>query len=118
MNLICTLGRMARILAALAAAVLTATATMAAALATPRPRPPGWNKHPGRPASTHPAINYYPPGWNKHPPLPAHAHTLAAGGLPGWQLTLIAVLALLLAIALAVTYRLRAARRRISATTA
>ena len=36
MNPICTLGRMARILAALAAAVLTATATMAAALATPR----------------------------------------------------------------------------------
>ena len=96
MNPAHALRRLARILAAALAAGL-ACAAAPAALATPRPQPPGWNKH---------------------PPLPAHAHTLAAGGLPGWQLPLIAVLALLLAIALAVTYRLRAARRRISATTA
>jgi hypothetical protein len=59
-----------------------------------------------------------PPGWNKHPPLPAHTHTAAAGGMPGWQITLIAAAAVLLAAALAVTvYRIRAARRHVTAST-
>ena len=102
MNPIYAIGRLARILAALAAAALTVIATTAAALATPRPRPPGWNKHPPRPASTHPIINYYPPGWNQHPPLPAHVHALAAGGMPGWQITLIAAAAAILAASAAV----------------
>jgi hypothetical protein len=117
MNPAHTIRRLARTLTAALAAAL-ACAAAPAALAIPRPLPPGWNKHPPLPASAHPAINYYPPGWNKHPPLPAHAHTLAAGGLPGWQLTLIVVLAAGLATALAVTYRLRVARRRVSVTTA
>jgi hypothetical protein len=60
-----------------------------------------------------------PPGWYKHPPLPAHAHTAAAGGMPGWQVTLIAAAAVLLAAALAViVYRIRGARRRVTASTA
>jgi hypothetical protein len=36
--------------------------------------------------------------------------------MPGWQLTLLVVLAVLLTTALAVAYRLRAARRRVSVT--
>ena len=87
-----------------------------AALAIPRPLPPGWNKHPPLPAA-HLALRF-PPGWNKHPPLPAHAHTLATSGLPGWQITFLVVIAVLPAAALAVTCRLRAARRRTSATAA
>jgi len=116
MNPAHALRRLARILAAALAAGL-ACAAAPAALATPRPQPPGWNKHPPLPAAAHPALRF-PPGWNKHPPLPAHAHSLATGGLSGWQITLLVVLAVLLATALAVTYRLRATRRRVSATTA
>jgi len=92
MNPARTIGRLARILAVLGAAVLAVTAAAAAALATPRPRPPGWNKH---------------------PPLPAHVHAAVTGGMPGWQLTLIAAAAALVAAALAVmVYRARSARRR------
>ncbi len=94
MNPIRAIARLACILAGLAAAFAAAAP---AAWANPRPRGPGWNKH---------------------PPLPAHAHVAATGAMPGWQITLLVVLAVLLATALAVTYRLRAARRRISATTA
>jgi hypothetical protein len=108
--------RLARILATAMATWLACDAAPAA-LATPRPQPPGWNKHPPLPASTHPTLRY-PPGWNKHPPLPAHVHGLGPGGLPTWQLALLVVTAVLLATAVAVTYRLRAARRRVSATTA
>ena len=113
-----TIRRLARILAAVLAAAL-ACAAAPAALATPRPRPPGWNKHPPLPAGPQPAVRF-PPGWNKHPPLPgpARLHAALAGGMPGWQITLIVVAAALLAAALAVTYRLRAARRRISASAA
>jgi hypothetical protein len=115
MNPAHAIRHLARALAAALAAGL-ACAVAPAALATSRPLPPGWDKHPPLPAA-HPALRF-PPGWNKHPPLPAHAHTLATGGLPGWQITLLVVIAILLAAALAVTYRLRATRRRISATTA
>ena len=60
-----------------------------------------------------------PPGWNKHPPLPTHTHTVAAGGMPGWQIALITAVAVLLAAALAViVYRMRATRRRVTASTA
>jgi len=71
------IGRLARILAVLGAAVLAVTAAAAAALATPRPKPPGWNKH---------------------PPLPGHIHA-AVTGMPGWQITLIAITAAVLAVA-------------------
>jgi hypothetical protein len=111
-------GRLARLLAALAAAALAVTVPTAAALATPRPRPPGWNKHPPVPASTHPAINYHPPGWNKHPPLHAHVHALATGGMPGWQIALIAAAVLASAAAVALLARARAARRRTTASPA
>jgi hypothetical protein len=44
---------------------------------------------------------------------------VATGGMPGWQITLIAAAAVLLAAALALTvYRIRAARRRVTASTA
>jgi hypothetical protein len=128
MNTAHPIRRLARLLATAPAAGLAFAAAVPAALASaspgqaralswadpPRPLPPGWNKHPPLPASPRPALRY-PPGWNKHPPLPAHAHTLATGGLPAWQLTLLAVTAILLATAVAVTYRLRATRRRVSA---
>ena len=89
----------------------------AAAQASPPPRPPGWNKHPPLPAAPQPAVRF-PPGWNKHPPLPAHAHTIASGGIPGWQITLIAAAALLVTALAVVVYRIRAARRRATATAA
>jgi hypothetical protein len=95
--------------------LLACGAVVRAALATPLPRPPGWNKHPPLPAGPQPAVRF-PPGWNKHPPLPAHAHTAVTGGIPGWQITLIVVMAALLAAGLIATYRLRAARRGVSAT--
>ena len=61
----------------------------------------------------------FPPGWDKHPPLPTHAHALVAGGTPGWQIALSAAGAALLGAALAViVYRLRAARRRVTVSTA
>jgi len=51
------------------------------------------------------------------PPLP-QTHALATGGMPGWQIALI-VAAALLGAALAVTVqRLRAARRRVTVSTA
>ena len=98
MNLARAIGRLASILAALATAVLTVVAANAATLATPRPRPPGWNKHPPKPAGTQHAIKP-PPGWTKHPPLPGHIHAVVAGGLPGWQITLIAIAGVLLVTA-------------------
>jgi hypothetical protein len=97
MNPICALGRLACILAVLAAAALTVTAAAPAAFAKPIP----------------------PPGWNKHPPLPAHVHPLATGGMPGWQISLIAAAAVLAAIATVVLVaRARAARRRATASPA
>jgi hypothetical protein len=92
--------RLAAILAGLAAALLAAPAASA------RPAPPAGT--PATPAPAGPApvpvhLPPLPPGWNKHPPLPApaHPHTALAAGLPGWQITLIAVAAALLIIALA-----------------
>jgi hypothetical protein len=117
MNPARALGRLARILAALAAAALAVTITTAAALATPRPTPPGWNKHPPVPASPQPTLRY-PPGWNKHPPLPAHLHALATGGMPGWQIALIAAAVLASALAALLLARARAARRRTAASPA
>ena len=104
MNPIRPIRRLACILAGLTAGLLAqATASPAAfarpgppsvtptALATPRPRPPGWNKH---------------------PPRPAHVHALATGGMPGWQITLIiAGIAVLAIAAVALLARARAARR-------
>jgi hypothetical protein len=110
--------RPARVLAGLAMALLAVIAAAPAALATPPPLPPGWNKHPPLPAATRPALRL-PPGWNKHPPLPdpARAHAVLASSMPGWQITLIALAAMLFAATVAVaTYRVRAARRRITAT--
>jgi hypothetical protein len=57
-----------------------------------------------------------PPIREKHPPLPAHTHTAVTGSMPGWQITLIVAAAALLTIALAgIAYRMRAARRRVTA---
>lgn len=114
MNPIRAIGRLACILAGLAAAF---AATAPAALAIPRPQPPGWNKHPPLPASTHPALRH-PPGWNKHPPLPAHAHALVTGGMPGWQITLLAAATVLAAAIVVLLARARAARRRAAASPA
>ena len=91
---------LAAALAGLAGALLGLAAAAPAALASGQP------PHP-------------PPGWNKHPPLPAHIQTAATGGMPGWQITLIAAAAVMLAAVLAVmVYRIRAARRRVTASTA
>ena len=110
MNPIRAIAWAARVLAGLAAAVLAFTAAVPAALASTSPRqarPLSWADPP------------LPPGWNKHPPRPAHAHALATGGLPGWQITLIAGAAVLLVTALAAAaYRLWAARRRAAASPA
>lgn len=85
------------------AGLLIASAAPAVMWADP-PLPPGWNKHPPVPASTHPVLRF-PPGWNKHPPLPGHVHPLATGGTPGWQLILMAVtVALLVATLVAAGY--------------
>ena len=99
MNPARAIGRLARIVAALATAVLAVTAATAAALATPRPLPPGWNKHPPQPASTQPASKPLPPGWNKHPPLPGHIHAMVTSGMPGWQVALIAIAGVVLVAA-------------------
>ena len=93
MNPARAIGRLARIVAALATAVLAVTAATAAALATPRPLPPGWNKHPPQPARN-PL-----PGWNKHPPLPGHIHAMVTSGMPGWQVALIAIAGVVLVAA-------------------
>jgi anthranilate phosphoribosyltransferase len=100
MNPIQHVRRLAAALAGLASALLAIAAAAPAALASGQP------PHP-------------PPGWYKHPPLPAHTHTVGTGGMPGWQITLIAAAAVVLAAAMAVTvYRIRAARRRVTASTA
>ena len=110
MNPIRAIRRAASILAALAAGLLGLATASPAAFARPDPHSIGATA----PATSRPQ----PPGWNKHPPLPAHAHTVVTGGMPGWQITLIVAAAALLA-ALAVTaYRMRATRRRVTATTA
>jgi heme/copper-type cytochrome/quinol oxidase subunit 1 len=71
----------------------------------------------GRPGLVSPRPE--PPGWDKHPPLSTHAHVLVTSGMPGWQIALIAAGAALVAAALAVTvYRMRATRRRVSASAA
>jgi hypothetical protein len=98
MNPARAIGRLARILAALATAVLAANAATAAALASPHPRPPGWNKHPPQPASTQPASKPLPV-WNKHPPLPGHIHVVVPGGMPGWQIAFIAIIGVVLVAA-------------------
>jgi hypothetical protein len=102
-------GRLACILAALAAA-FAATTPAALAATTPRPAP-----------ADSPPLNL--PGvagaWNKHPPLPGHVHTLATGGMPGWQITLIAAAATVLAAAIVVVLAwARASRRRAAASPA
>jgi len=99
MNPIRRLRRLAAALAGLAGALLaSAAATPAAFAASPPPMPP---------------IR------EKHPPLPVQVHTVVIGGMPGWQITLIAAAAALLAAALAVTvYRIWAARRHMTASTA
>jgi hypothetical protein len=127
MNPIRAIGRLACILAGLAATF--AAAASEALAATPPgqarplswpdpPLPPGWNKHPPLPPNWA-SRPHLPPGWNKHPPVPAHTHLAGTGGLPGWQITLIAVAAVLLAAATVVRLaRARAARRRAAASPA
>jgi hypothetical protein len=111
MNPVRHVRRLAAALAGLAGALLALAAAAPAALARPGP-PRSWQL-------AQPSLHPLPPGWNKHPPLPAHTHTAAVGGMPGWQITLIATAAVLLAAALAVTvHRIRAARRRVTASTA
>jgi hypothetical protein len=90
-----------RILAAPAGGLLLALTAVPDALASPlRPPPPR------------------PPGWNKHPPLPAHTHTAVTGGMAGWQITLIVAAAVLLAALTVTAYRIRATRRRVTASPA
>jgi hypothetical protein len=100
-------------LTALLAQVTTGPAALAAQL---RPDPPAWLNRLAVPLSFPPA----PTGWDKHPPLPGQAqvHGTLAGGMAGWQITLIAGAATVLAAVLAViARRMRAGRRRATATT-
>jgi hypothetical protein len=113
MNRFHTIRRLAVVLTGLTGALLafcagTAPAAFASVL--------GGDPH-GRPglASARPE----PPGWNKHPPLSTYGHVLVTSGMPGWQIALIAAGAALIAAALAMTvYRMRATRRRVSASAA
>jgi hypothetical protein len=85
-----TMHRIARILAALVVAALTATGAAPAALARVAP--------PYAPTPVHPGLQ---------------VHIVTVGGMPGWQITLIAVAAALTAATLAVVLeRARAARRQ------
>jgi hypothetical protein len=113
MNSFRTIRRLAAILTGLTGALLALCADAApAALASVL----GGDPH-GRPGLASPPPE--PPGWDKHPPLPTDAHALVTGGMPGWQIALIAAGAALLGAALAVAvYRLRAARRRVTVSTA
>jgi hypothetical protein len=117
MNRIHHVGRIRRPagILALASAVLASTTAAPGAFASTSPGST-------RPAGLTPEhLPPLPPGWNKHPPLPdpTRIHAPLAGGPPGWQITLIAVAAVLLAAALAVSiYRIRAVRRRVSASAA
>lgn len=102
-------GRLAVIVAGLAGALvgLGAAAVPAAVAATMLPL--GGDPH-GRPglARLRPA----PP----HPALPAYAHAAVASGISGWQIALIAAAAALLSAALTmICYRVRDARRRVTA---
>ena len=108
---------MAGVLAGLAALLASITSGPAAFASPLRADPPGWFKRPSVPVHLPPV----PPGWTKHPPLPgpAHVHTALADGMPGWQITLVAAGAAVLAAVLAVLeMRMRAARRRVTASTA
>jgi hypothetical protein len=97
MNRFHATGRLAVLMAGLAA--LPTLCGCRVFVAVVRVPPPGGDprRHPGL-ASRPPR----PPGWNKHPPLPdpARVHAALAGAIPGWQLTLMAVTIVLLAATL------------------
>jgi hypothetical protein len=109
--------RVAGVLTGLAA-LLAAITTGSAAFASPlRADPPAWLQRLPAPARLPPL----PPGWNKHPPLPGpvHARAAPAYGMPGWQIILIAAGAAALAGVVAIlASRMRAWRRRVTATNA
>jgi hypothetical protein len=85
-------------LAALLPSIMTGPAASAAQL---RPDPPAWLKRLTVPAH-----------------LPAHVHAAPAGGLPGWHIILVAAGAAVLAAVLAtLAGRMRASRRRATAST-
>jgi hypothetical protein len=97
MNRIHPIRRLAGILAGLAGALLAFTAASPAAF----------------------AVHVPPPGGAGTVQAPPQVHSIVTSGMPGWQITLIAAAAALLASALTViAYRIRAARRRVTATTA
>jgi hypothetical protein len=90
------IGRLVRVLAGLAAALVAAIAVAPAAFATEVP--PG------------PSSRYEPAANLKHPPVTAHA--AVAIGMPGWQIALIAAGAAVAAAIVAVALdRAWAARR-------
>jgi hypothetical protein len=116
MNRFHTIGRLAVVLSGLVGALVAFCAGAAPAAFALAVSPLGGDPH-GRPGlvSPRPASS----GANQHPPLPAHAHALVTGGMPGWQIALIVAGAALLAAGLAViTYRMRAARRRVTVSAA
>ena len=106
------IGRLACILAGLAAVLLTTAATVApAAFARVPPINPPAEPPPEGPATAPGHLPPPPPGWNKHPPLPgpSHVHPALADGMHGWQTTLIAIGVAILAAVAVILYRARAA---------
>jgi hypothetical protein len=98
MNRYHPIRRAAGILAGLAGALLAFTAASPAAFAIRLP-PPGGYDRPVQP--------------------PPQVHTVVTGGMPGWQITLIAVVAAVIAATMAVIAdRAWAARRHLPAPTA
>jgi uncharacterized membrane protein YhaH (DUF805 family) len=100
MKLFHVIGRLAVILAGLTGTVVMFGAGMASAALA------GGDPH-------------EPPGLYKPRLLRAHAHSAVAGGLPWWQIALIlAGVALLTGVLALLVRRVRAARRRVTVSTA
>jgi hypothetical protein len=113
MNTARTHRRLVRILAAPATAAIAFAGALPARATIPPPDPSG--SYGPSPQPVKPGV-VYPPGYYKHPPLPARTHAVVTGGVTTWHMILILAAAALLAAALAFfAYRLRVARRPLTA---
>jgi hypothetical protein len=105
-------GRLAVLVAGLAGALAVLNAGAVPAAFAGMMAPLGGDPH-GRPGVAGPHL---PPSRNQQLPVPAHAHAMVTGGMPAWQIAVIAAGAALLSAALTmICYRVRDARRRVTA---